>query len=402
MGQIRGILFDKDGTLFDFGATWGPWTARFVRRLTGGDEAAARALARDMHYDIDAERHLPTSPFIAGTLEDWVDIITPHAGGLDRDALMRRIAAESAGAAQVPAADLPPLMSDLKTRGLRLGVATNDGKEGVARHLAEARIAHLMDFVAGYDSGFGAKPAPGMLTAFAAAVDLPPAAVLMVGDSRHDLDAAQAAGMRRVAVLTGGADHAALQDHAEAVLPSIAHLPAWLARARLRRRAAPPQRRACGPWTSTEPPRTRGARACRPPRRHAGAGGDRHRPFARRGARRAGGQGPPCGSPQPRHAHAPRPGDGAQHYRAGTPASDPAPFDRAITAPGRYLAFGAVAWPPNVTGLDRGARPGDCTAIGKRNTPTQAFACPHMAGGCPVGPGAPAPATRIACSPRRP
>ncbi|MFM2354690.1 MAG: hypothetical protein RLZZ528_426, partial [Pseudomonadota bacterium] len=26
MTEIRGLLFDKDGTLFDFMATWGQWT----------------------------------------------------------------------------------------------------------------------------------------------------------------------------------------------------------------------------------------------------------------------------------------------------------------------------------------------------------------------------------------
>jgi phosphoglycolate phosphatase len=52
--------------------------------------------------------------------------------------------------------------------------------------------------------------------------------VAMVGDSAHDMHAGHAAGMRRVAVLTGIADHAELAPHAEVVLPDIGHLPGWI------------------------------------------------------------------------------------------------------------------------------------------------------------------------------
>ena len=50
----------------------------------------------------------------------------------------------------------------------------------------------------------------------------------MVGDSLHDLEAAQHAGMIPVAVLTGVAQASELADHAAVVLDSVADLPAWL------------------------------------------------------------------------------------------------------------------------------------------------------------------------------
>jgi phosphoglycolate phosphatase len=52
--------------------------------------------------------------------------------------------------------------------------------------------------------------------------------VAMVGDSRHDLQAGRAAGMRTVAVLTGIAKAADLADLADVILPDIGALPAWL------------------------------------------------------------------------------------------------------------------------------------------------------------------------------
>ena len=31
--KIKGLLFDKDGTLFDFDKTWNSWTKRILRKF---------------------------------------------------------------------------------------------------------------------------------------------------------------------------------------------------------------------------------------------------------------------------------------------------------------------------------------------------------------------------------
>ena len=120
------------------------------------------------------------------------------------------------------------VLGALRARGLKLGVVTNDAEAPAHAHLAAAGITDLFDFVAGFDSGHGAKPAPGPLLAFCRATGLTPARVAMVGDSRHDLEAGRAAGMHRIAVLTGIATAADLAPHADAVLPDIGGLAAWI------------------------------------------------------------------------------------------------------------------------------------------------------------------------------
>ena len=86
------------------------------------------------------------------------------------------------------------------------------------------------DFIAGYDSGHGHKPGPGMLLAFAAATGLEPGEIVMIGDSVHDLGVGPAAGAAlTIGVLTGPAAHEDLAPHADHVLDSIADLPALLA-----------------------------------------------------------------------------------------------------------------------------------------------------------------------------
>jgi phosphoglycolate phosphatase len=89
-------------------------------------------------------------------------------------------------------------------------------------------VLEMFDFVAGCDSGWGGKPAPGQLLAFAQHLGIDPAQAAMVGDSTHDLHAARAAGMAAVAVLTGVAEADELAPHADVVLADIGGIAAWL------------------------------------------------------------------------------------------------------------------------------------------------------------------------------
>ena len=67
-----------------------------------------------------------------------------------------------------------------------------------------------------------------MCLAFARQLGLDPSRVAMVGDSRHDLEAGRAAGMRVVAVLTGIARREDLEPHADVVLADIGAILDWL------------------------------------------------------------------------------------------------------------------------------------------------------------------------------
>ncbi|WP_375281573.1 HAD family hydrolase [Pseudooctadecabacter sp.] len=228
---LRGIVFDKDGTLFDFNATWAAWARRVLEAETAGDPARLTPLAAAMGFDLDTDRFHPESPVIASTAREIAQIALPFVAETDLDALLDRWSAMAAQAPQVEATPLIPFLDNLRAAGLRLGVATNDAQAPARAHLSAAGVVEKFDFIAGFDSGHGGKPAPGQLLAFCAETGLDPAEVAMVGDSTHDLDAGRAAGMTCVAVLTGGATRADLAPFADVVLPSIADLPAWLGHA---------------------------------------------------------------------------------------------------------------------------------------------------------------------------
>lgn len=225
---IEAVLFDKDGTLFEFAATWESWAEAFLVRLAGSDDVRAADLGRLVGYDLPTRQFLPNSVVIAGTPAEVAAELLPSLPEWDGPSLIDMLNAEAARAPQVAAVPLAPLLDELRGWGLRLGVVTNDAEAPARAHLGSAAIADRFDFIAGFDSGHGAKPDPGPLLAFAAATGIAPDACLMVGDSTHDLHAARAASMAGLGVLTGYAGTEVLAPLAEAVLPDIGHLPRWL------------------------------------------------------------------------------------------------------------------------------------------------------------------------------
>ncbi|SDZ95697.1 HAD family hydrolase [Rubrimonas cliftonensis] len=230
--QIRAVLFDKDGTLFDFAATWRRAAHALIERLAPDDPDRRRALGAACGFDIESGAFAAGSVIVAGSADALAHVWAPMTEGLDAkrlEALALDASAAAGGLTLTPAApDLPGLLDGLLARGLALGVATHDGEAAARDHLAAVGALDRFSFIAGYDSGHAPKPAPDMVLAFAAAAGVAPRAVAMIGDSVHDLGAARAAGALAIGVLTGPARHDDLAPLADAILPSIAALPDWL------------------------------------------------------------------------------------------------------------------------------------------------------------------------------
>jgi len=228
---IRAVLFDKDGTLIDFDRTWGPAVESTLKRLARGDDALYRELSAVSGLQ-DGARFLSGSPLIGEPTSVFASLWAKLLGRPADASFFGEIDSLLCGlttASLVAIGDPKAVLADLAGRGYRLGLITNDAEATARDHARKLGLDRMLSFIAGYDSGFGAKPAPGPVLAFAAAVGVPPAETVVVGDTALDVATARAAGARAVMVLTGPKSLDDVQHaKADAVIPSISQLPAWL------------------------------------------------------------------------------------------------------------------------------------------------------------------------------
>lgn len=226
--SLKGLIFDKDGCLFDFNATWGAFTHGLLVAETIATPETLAPLADALGFDLDRGVFHKDSLVIAGTVDEVVAATMPHIPETDPEAFMARFKAAASVAPQVEVTPLATLFSRLRDAGRTLGIATNDAEVLARANLDSVGVVPYFDFIAGFDSGFGGKPAPGQLHAFCSATGLAPNVCAMIGDSTHDLHAGRAAGMVTVGVLTGVASREDLTGHADIVFNSIADIPEWL------------------------------------------------------------------------------------------------------------------------------------------------------------------------------
>lgn len=228
--MIDAILFDKDGTLVDLLATWLPTYRAATDQIAAlaGDSGLSDRLMILGGWSPDTGRLAAGSPLSCSTNDDIIELwaTDPVAGGVtDMRGVAKRAFYQGAVEHAAPIVPLRPLLSDLRARGLRLGIATMDNTDSARQTVARLGLDGLFDLVVGFDAGFGAKPDPGMVLAFCEATGVPPARVAMVGDARKDLDTGRNAGVGlKVAVLTGAAGREELAPHADVVLGSVGEL----------------------------------------------------------------------------------------------------------------------------------------------------------------------------------
>jgi len=242
--KYKGIVFDKDGTLIDFHATWSPTYHFAATELAKGDPILAIELLTQHGYDATTQRFMGGSLLAAGNNEEIAQAWSKqlpyiNASGNDREAewvcraladQLHDIFAEQGGINSTAVPDLKRVLQQLKISGLKLGVATADSYQGILNTLGNFDVIKEFDFLCGYDSGHGTKPEAGMVLAFCQSQSLNPSEVVVVGDNSHDIEMGKNANAGLcVGVLTGTSTRDQLEKIADVVLNDIRQLPALLA-----------------------------------------------------------------------------------------------------------------------------------------------------------------------------
>jgi phosphoglycolate phosphatase len=231
------IIFDKDGTLFDFSAMWKRIFLHQVDALASIPGSSPELIA-DLFDAMGVERGGrfmdPTGPLALATYEE-IQVIM--AGVLYRhgrpwnEAL--RLVDDATGRDRwpplgeliQPVGDVVGLFQQLIGAGLCIGVVTTDDRAMTETMLEMAGLRPFVSAMACADDGLALKPAPDGILAVCRQLGVSPGRAMMVGDSPTDMAAAQAAGIEaRVGVLTGVSQRHDLEPAATVVLASIQEL----------------------------------------------------------------------------------------------------------------------------------------------------------------------------------
>ena len=207
------VVFDLDGTLID------------------GYDAIGDALGYAMERF--GEKPLPAGR-VRGMVGRGIEVLLEEAVGAERAGegvrLFRERYAQVAVAKTRLLPDVPEVLETLAARGHPMAVASNKPAAFSRLILEASGVERYFLEVAGPEAGSPAKPDPAILRRLMGVAGAEPVQTVVVGDMEVDSDFGRAAGCRVVLVPGGSRSRAELERvPADAILPRLAELPAWLA-----------------------------------------------------------------------------------------------------------------------------------------------------------------------------
>ena len=186
----KAVLFDLDGTFADTAAD----LVRALNRLRAARGLPAQPLAELRQYASAGAR---------GLIVSGLQMLPDHA---EYPATREEFLKHYADAICVDTCLFPgieELLQAIEGRGLRWGIVTNKSTALTRQLLAEMRPATRPACVVCGDTTPYLKPNPASLLHAAKVLDLAPRDCVYLGDDLRDMLAAQAAGMRSIAVAWG-------------------------------------------------------------------------------------------------------------------------------------------------------------------------------------------------------
>ena len=228
--EVKAILFDKDGTLTNIDNLWVEPTEMVIRKIL------KQHIKEDSPITIEQMLELlgivrgeivPNSVIASGTVEDMLDEIGKYFS-IDKMALYDEVLQDFRNYLLahpdmiVPIGDVAFLISELKNKGIKVGVVTNDSYVPTKTSFEILKVWHLFDFVATPDD-YAAKPFSDSLIGASQQLGVPLNEIFYVGDSYLDMDYAKHCG-GGIAVLTSGSDVQIMKEQSVLVLDSVEQL----------------------------------------------------------------------------------------------------------------------------------------------------------------------------------
>ncbi len=229
--MIKGILFDKDGTLLEFADFWLPVAREAVLEMLEVRGADASLLA-PMLDAIGADRGISgvlcygtygaIAEALNGVLLSAYPDVAPITGEENASTVEKYLCK---GILHPTCPDIVGLFRTLHQKGIRTALATSDNTPVSKRCLASLGILSSFDAIYADDGVYPPKPDPYFIRLFCREFSLEPDEVMMVGDTVSDMQFAIAGGVHPIGVAKTEQDREALAPYAERILYDISELP---------------------------------------------------------------------------------------------------------------------------------------------------------------------------------
>lgn len=241
--MIKGILFDKDGTIIDFYALWLNAALDVMPKfleindLETSKDMLEFVLATIGVYEgeIDPKGALAykSYPEIA---EDLVEALLEKGMELNKEVVnlqLQDLFDESVTGDHVELktfGDMKVLIRELKDKGIKIGLSTADTLVSAESCLKTLNLYDEFDFIGADDGIRKPKPAPDMFVEFAQMFGFLPEEIMVAGDTENDIRFANDNGGVSVGVLSGVSKREDYGNHVAYVVDSIFDLPTLLER----------------------------------------------------------------------------------------------------------------------------------------------------------------------------
>ncbi len=237
--RIRGILFDKDGTLFNYGEVWGSVIDNMLRttipmnKLT--DEEKERCLhSFEVVIGVDKDgnnypegilfRHnnIPSAiiRLVATSIKYRLNIYKVTKAFLN---LMKRSDyGIDEKIKQMNFSNVKSVFRACKNRGMIIGIVTNDITSSTKLFIERMGVEDLISYIRCGDSDCKKKPNAEAIRQFCEEYEISEDEVAVVGDTIIDMEFAKNGKVGySVALLTGSGDKEALQKLSNVIYPEL-------------------------------------------------------------------------------------------------------------------------------------------------------------------------------------
>ena len=232
--EIKGILFDKDGTLIDFYDVWGTSAGPVMDRILKAYGLASKKGVKDKLLEsigvhgtvIDSEGALAWKPY-AGIAYDLKQVLAQENVNVSCESLTEQLRTGfyeeiSIKRQTYPVfTDMKKLMETLNQMGIKTGVATTDEYESTRICMEKIGISKWISFYGTSGINGPEKPDGELILLAANEWNLKPEEIAVVGDTPNDMRFAHNGKAMGIGVLSGTGKKEELELLADEIMDSV-------------------------------------------------------------------------------------------------------------------------------------------------------------------------------------